>query len=191
MTFAAAQSNWLTAAIATIVAAAVSALVTLLTNWADGIRQEQARQRGLYADAFAVITAYREFAYVIRRRRPPVDPDDHIAADERVRISEGLRDIQKELAYFAAWIASEAVPRVARDYEALVSETRRLAGGYMRDAWKAPALDDDSGMNISDIDFSPLEPLEKAYLASAQEALGFWKIAFPSILRPRSSQNLA
>jgi hypothetical protein len=37
------QSGWTTAAIATIVAAAVSGTIALLTLWVSGVRQERAR----------------------------------------------------------------------------------------------------------------------------------------------------
>jgi hypothetical protein len=178
---ASSQSGWTTAAIATIVAAAVSGLVSLGTSWADGVRKEQDRRRSLYANALAVLVAYREFAYVIRRRRAPLPGHEQIAGDERVRISEAFREVQKELAYFTAWLDSEATVDIGERYRALVDETRKLAGGYMRDAWNSQALDHDSGMNIADIDFRSLEPLERAYLAAVQRSLSFWRVAFPGL----------
>jgi hypothetical protein len=176
---ASASSGWTAAAIATIVAAVVSAIVSLGTSWAAGVRKEQERRRSLYADAFAALVVYREFAYVIRRRRAPIPGREEIAGEERVRISEALRIAQKELAYFTAWIRSEAGGHLADCYEALVAETRRVAGGYMREAWNAAPLAEDSGMNISDIDFRPLSKLEEAYLDAVQTALSFWRVAMP------------
>jgi hypothetical protein len=173
------QSGWTTAAIATIVAALVSGLVSLGTFWATGVRKEQERRRALYADALAVLVAYREFAYVIRRRRAPASGREEIAGDERIRISEALRGVQKELAYFTAWVRSESVADIPERYEALVNETRKVAGGYMRDAWNSKALDSDSGMNIADIDFRVLRGLETAYLDAVQKSLNFWQVAFP------------
>lgn len=176
---AAADSGWTTAAIATIVAALVSASISLCTFWASGVRKEQDRRRALYADALAALVAYREFAYVIRRRRAPIPGHETIAGEERVRISESLRAVQKELAYFNAWVKSESNVDVADRYQALIEQTRRIAGGYMRDAWNAEPLGDDPGMNIADISFAPLVEHEAAYLDAVHRSLGFWRVAIP------------
>lgn len=180
---AATDSGWTTAAIATIVAALVSAAISLCTFWASGVRKEQGRRRALYADAFAALVAYREFAYVIRRRRAPIPGHEEIAGDERVRISEALRAVQKELAYFNAWVKSESDADVPDRYEALVAQTRRIAGGHMRTAWNAEPLGDDTGMNIADIDFASLAEYEAAYLDAVQRSLGFWRVAIPSFAK--------
>lgn len=175
---AAEQSGWTTAAIATIVASVVSGAIALLTFWANGVRQERGRRQGLYADALAVLVAYREFAFVIRRRRAASHGHEEIAGEERVRISEALRDVQKDLVYLKAWIKAEPATEVSDRYDELVAQTRRIAGGYMRDAWNADPLDSDSGMNIPDIDYRPLTEYEQAYLASVRRSLRFWRVAF-------------
>lgn len=36
-------------------------------------------------------------------------------------------------------------------------ETREIAGTYMHEAWQAPPLDNDAGMNISGIDYAALK----------------------------------
>ncbi len=172
------QSGWTTAAIATVVASLVSGSIALLTFWASGVRQERARRQQLYADALAVLVAYREFAYVIRRRRAPLPGHEEVAGEERVRISEALREVQKDLVYLKAWIKAERVDEVADRYEELVAHTRRIAGGYMREAWKADPLDNDSGMNIPDIDYEPLKTYERAYLDAVHRSLRFWRVAF-------------
>jgi hypothetical protein len=180
MTLASASgSGWTTAAIATIVAALVSGAISLCTFWAGGVRKEQERRRALHADALAALVSYREFAYVIRRRRAPIPGHEEIAGEERVRISEALRGVQKEIAYFSAWVRSEANTELADSYATLVGQTRRVAGGYMRDAWNAEPLGDDTGMNIADIDFRPLTEYETAYMDAVQGSLGFWQVAFP------------
>lgn len=177
---AAQQSGWTTAAIATLVAAAVSGTVALLTFWATGVRQERSRRQQFYADAFAALVAYREFAYVVRRRRAPTAGNEAIAGEERIRISEALREVQKDLAFSSAWINTEGAADVGTKYDQLLTETRRLAGGYMRDAWNGPPLDDDAGMNIDDVDYSSLAAHEVAYLDAVGDALTFRRVAFPS-----------
>jgi hypothetical protein len=172
-------SGWTTAAIATIVAALVSGVISLCTFWAGGVRKEQERRRALHADALAALVSYREFAYVIRRRRAPIPGHEEIAGEERVRISEALRAVKRRSPYFSAWVRSEANADLADSYAALVGQTRRVAGGYMRDAWNAEPLGDDTGMNIADIDFAPLTEYESAYMKAVRRPLGFWPIAVP------------
>lgn len=167
----------------TVVVAAVSGAIALISLWVNGIRHERARRQRLYADALAALVAYREFAYVIRRRRAPVPGHDEIAGEERVRISEALREVQRDVEYHRAWTKTEPATTVATTYDALVKETRRVAGGYMHDAWEAEPLDNDAGMNIGDIDYSPLEEHETAYLDAVTRALRFWRVAFPWLAR--------
>jgi hypothetical protein len=180
---AAQQSGWTTAAIATVVAAAVSGIIVLLTFWAAGVRQERSRRQRRYADALAALVAYREFAYVVRRRRAPIPAHEEIASEERVRISEALRELQRDLAFHTAWITIEPASDVAARYAELVEQTRRLAGGYMRDAWNAAPVEDDAEMNIADIDYSPLAEYETAYLDAVRRALRFWRVASPLLAR--------
>ncbi len=177
---AAETSGWSAAAIAAVIAALVSAAFSLTSLWINGVRQERSRRQQLYADALAVITAYKEFAYAIRRRRAPLPDKPEIAGAERVRLSEALREVQRELAYFEAWLRGDAHSELAAAYLTLASETRKIAGRYMRDAWNAPPLDNDPGMNIPDIDFSGLGPFETAYIREVAKALEFWRMALPS-----------
>lgn len=172
-------SGWSAAAIAAVVAALVSGAVSLTSLWINGVRAERSRRQQLYAEALAVIAAYKEFAYAVRRRRAPLPEKPEIAGDERVRLSEALRDVQRELAYYEAWLKGESHHELAKAYSALAAETRTVAGGYMRDAWKRPPLDNDPGMNIPDIDLSGLGSFEKAYVEEVGKALGFWNIAVP------------
>ena len=97
-------------------------------------------------------------AYVVRRR------DAAKAAEERRRLSDELRAIQSRLAYYETWIVIEA-PAVGEKYSAMVRKLRAVAGGAMHDAWNAPAIDSDLGMNIPAtlVDLSPLAPHEAAY----------------------------
>ncbi len=89
-------------------------------------------------------------AYVVRRR------DAAKAAEERRRLSDELRAIQSRLAYYETWIVIEA-PAVGEKYSAMVRKLRAVAGGAMHDAWNAPAIDSDLGMNIPAtlVDLSP------------------------------------
>lgn len=91
--------------------------------------------------------------------------------------------MQRDVEYHRAWNKSEPATDVATAYETLVKETRRVAGGYMHDAWESEPLDNDAGMNIPDIDYSPLVAYESSYLDEVSKALTFWRVAFPWLVR--------
>ena len=69
---------------------------------------------------------------------------------------------------------TERSGRVATDYRNLVAKTREIAGGYMHEAWNAPALDGDSGMNLPDIDYTRLADFEDGYLNAVRDDLSWW-----------------
>jgi acetylornithine deacetylase/succinyl-diaminopimelate desuccinylase-like protein len=103
--------------------------------------EERARIRNTFAAAFEAYTAYKEFPYAIRRRRPN-DPEA-----ERIRLSEALRAVQEKLSYYLAWTQAESV-EVGQQYGRLVAEARRVAGGAMHAAWNDPPRASDPEMNI-------------------------------------------
>ena len=115
---------------AALIAVAVAGLINVAALAAVGLRQERQRRRDAYAGALEATLAYREFAYAIPRRR-------HDArAEERVRISEALREVQRDLARAESLMKIERAVKVAAAYRQLVAKTRETAGGYMHDAWK-------------------------------------------------------
>lgn len=132
------------------------ALNAIISNW----RERISRQRQEFSRAFAACIAYEEFPYVVRRRRSDVPQD------ERVRISSELSIIQRELAYYSAWLATES-PSVSKTYETLVAKLREIAGAKIREAWLTPPIDSDGGMNMPDLGLSELKPLKEAYLQEA------------------------
>ncbi len=62
-------------------------------------------------------------------------------------------------------------PRVGAVYADLVAQTRSIAGAYIRAAWAQPSGIAVGDMNVADVDLSPLEELDVAYLASVRAAL--------------------
>ena len=155
-------------ALATVIAAAVAAVVSLGVWWLTARRGERQRKRELFAQAFAAYASYREFPYVIRRRRA-----DQPAA-ERVRISSDLRGVQEKISFFLAWTKSEGVG-VGAAYTHLVAEARRVAGSAMARAWDMPAITSDPQMNIPDLDLSSLRDAEDAFLKAVADHLSWWR----------------
>jgi len=141
-------------------------VVSLLTLAFTRYGEARNRRRELFASAFAACQAYREFPFVIRRRGTR-DPEG-----ERLRISEDLRVIQKDLSFYQAWVATES-PSVAVAYGQFVSELRRIAGGHMRTAWRNDPVANDAEMCISDIDLSALDEPERVYLDAVVRELRF------------------
>lgn len=146
-----------------VIAAIVAGAVSAATFWATGRRARLDRQRQLFADAFEGCIAYREFAYIVRRRISD-------SREERARISKELSDVQIRIRALSARLRVEA-PKVSTEYEKLVAETRTVAGNYIKDAWEQDPLDPSETGNIVGIDYSGLKPIEHAYLKSVEDHL--------------------
>lgn len=161
----AASGGGLTAAV--LSGAVVAAVVTMWVNAALARRatrlEERARVRATLAEAYQAYTDYKEFPYAIRRRRADQP------AEERIRLSEALRQVQSRLSYYQAWTLAES-PDTGATYRQLVSQLRRVAGAAMRAAWLEPALDDDAGMNIGPdrVDLTELATAEQQFLQAAK-----------------------
>lgn len=152
-----------------LIGGTVSIVVFALTASVASVKDRDNRRRDTYARAFQAVAAYKEFPYVVRRRR---SGDTSTAADERARISEDLRGVQADLSYFSAWMDTES-SRVASTYRKLIAELRRVAGQQIHDAWAEAAVSDDNGMNMPDLGLGRLEEWEKAFLSAASDHLSF------------------
>ncbi|MDP9795423.1 hypothetical protein J2S43_003935 [Catenuloplanes nepalensis] len=149
-----------------VLAAILTACVTVWIARARSREEERSHQRDLFAQAYAAYAAYREMPYAIRRRR------HDRPAEERIRLSEALREIQERLSYYEAWTKAES-PRVGDAYDDLVRHLRMIAGGHMRRAWQEKPIQRDRQMNIPTtlVDLSELKPKEAAYLAAVRHHL--------------------
>lgn len=154
MTAAAADHWWFAPAIAAALIAAFVGIVTLVAN---GRRARKDRQREVFAAAFGDIAAYKEFPYIVRRRRHDT-PEE-----ERQRISGELSEVQRRLNHNRAVLKVEA-PRVGSAYSRLVDETRRVAGAAIRDGWNLTPLTTDAQVHVRDVDLTPIDPFEEAFL---------------------------
>lgn len=153
----------------------ITALVAILTLWINGRRAERERRRELYAGSWAAVQAYKEFAFAVRRRRYD-EPEE-----ERVRLSEAMRDVQKDLSYYEALIGRERSGRVAAEYRNLVGKTREVAGGAVRDAWNSVPITTDKQMNMPDVaeKLQPIKEFEDAYLQAMEDDLAWWNDFWP------------
>ena len=149
------------------VTGAVSIVLFVITNWWNGGRARLTRSRKVFSKAYATVQEYKEFPYVIRRRRTSV-PEE-----ERMRISSELRRVQADLAFYSAWLRTES-SHVHRSFSKLLEQLRRVAGAAMREAWLEPAAEDDSEMNMPDLGLSALIPYETAYLEEVVDHLSIW-----------------
>lgn len=170
-------------AIATpLIVLAVTTIGGVVTWWANGIRAERTRLQQLYADAYAAVVSYQEFPFMIRRRRTPLPGQEQIGNDERIRIADALQAVQEKLSNYTAQIRTESA-EVSAKYDELVHKTRLIAGGHMHKAWEGPPLDNDPGMNITDISYEELKQPQAEYLDAMKDNVSFWRVAF---IRPRA-----
>jgi len=155
-----------------LVAAAIALLGVLITLIVNGRRAERERLRALYAGGWAAVQAYKEMAFAIRRR----SIDDRAA--ERVRLSDALREIQRDLAYNEALIGHERSGRVASEYCTLVAGTREIAGAIIRRSWNEDPIGSDTEMHAPEIatELKALEEFEQRYLGAVAEAVRGWSL---------------
>ena len=139
---------------ALLLAALISAAVSIVGYWQNARAKRLDRQRQLFADAFRSVTEYREFVYKVRRRSPNAD---------RTQITDALSEIQSQLNLHMATLEIEA-PRIAEHYVSLVNETRRIVGPHISRAWEQPPPTSDTEMQTLGIDTTELDPLAAAYI---------------------------
>lgn len=156
-------SSWLTAA---LVAAILTAVVTVLLARRRHLEDERARVADSLSEASKAVAAYMEMPYAIRRRNHK-EP-----AAERVRLSQEMAKAQADLSFHLAWTSAESTT-VGAAYEELVTQLRRIAGAACHDAWLDPAPTQDADMNIPPtvVDLSPLHDYQAAYATAAQNHL--------------------
>ncbi|XUZ98710.1 hypothetical protein ACQ9ZG_26225 [Streptomyces araujoniae] len=168
---------------AAVLAALVTGLVLGVQARISRRAQLRERKQELLASAYEVSIQYAEMAYAVRRRRADA------AAEERVRLSEQLREIQARLTWHEAWVRFEA-PEVGAAYAELVARTRTVAGQSMKDAWLSPPAADDTAMVIptSVVDLRALADVRERYMAAVEAHLrprGRARRRLPRVPRPR------
>lgn len=144
-----------------ILAALISAAVSIFGYWQNARAKRLDRQRQLFADAFRSVIEYREFAYKVRRRRAGADHN---------QITDVLSGVQAQLNLHMATLEIEA-PYVARQYGALVSETRRVVGPLIAAAWEQPPATGDADMNMTGIDLTELRDVDNAFVKASKRHL--------------------
>jgi hypothetical protein len=157
--------------IAALAAAALAFLAHMIVLLVNGRRARQERLRELYAGGWAAAQAYKEMAFAIRRR----NIEDR--AGERVRLSEAMREIQKDLSYHEALIGRERSGRAAAEYRNLVAKTREIAGGLIKRSWNEEPITSDSEMHSPEIasDLASLMAFEDGYMDAVADELGGWQ----------------
>lgn len=160
----------LTPAEAALIGAATAAVVNLVGIATIGVRGERQRRREFYAAALETTLAYREFAYAIPRR------NREERAAERVRLSEALREVQRDLSRHEALLRIERATDVYVAYVRLVRKTRQVAGGYIREAWKREPIAEDAEVNVDrPLDFSAIDPYCDAFLEAVDKDLAWYR----------------
>jgi hypothetical protein len=140
--------QWFTAG-----AAAVALLGVLLTLIVNGIRAERQRRRDLHARALAAIVAYGEMPFRIRRRAP--------GPEARARLCDELSLVKTEADVCQVLLAAEGDEKLSDAFDDLYAIARRTVGVEGHEAWKAPVIEDDEGMNMGPL-YRRLRPFNDA-----------------------------
>jgi hypothetical protein len=150
-----------------LIAAGLAFGGVMIKLWWDARSARRERLRELYAGGWAAVQAYKEMAFAVRRR----NIEDR--AGERVRLSEAMREIQKDLSYHEALIGRERAGRVATEYRNLVAKSRAIAGGIIRRSWNEEPITNDSQMHSPEIaeELRALKPFEDGYMNAVADDL--------------------
>jgi hypothetical protein len=145
----------------------------MIKLWWDARSARRDRLRELYAGGWAVVQSYKEMAFAIRRRNIDDRPG------ERVRLSEAMREIQKNLSYYEALIGRERSGRVATEYRNLVAKTREIAGGIIRRSWNEEPITVDVEMHAPEIaeELQALKPFEDGYMDAIADDLDVRRVS--------------
>lgn len=149
-----------------VLAALLTGSINILLARRKSREEDRSRMRTVFAEAFAAYAEYKEYPYVIRRR------NSEKPGEERVRISEQIRQTQERLNYYLAWTRAES-NNVGAEYAALIEQLRASAGAAMKEAWQQPAVADDAAMIItsSQVNLKELIAYENAYTAAVENHL--------------------
>jgi hypothetical protein len=159
------------AIVAAAITGAVSLAVLAINALLTGHRERVNRRRDIFLKAFTTAVSYEEFPYVVRRRRAS-SPED-----ERIRISNELREVQEKISYYSAWLSTES-PNVSQAYNTLIRQLRVIAGTEISKAWNKLPINEDNGMNMPDLGLGALRPFKDAYLREVSAELSVfpkWK----------------
>ena len=153
-----------------IIAPTLTVLTSLLLWVSNAIitdrREKNERKRRVFSEAYAAVIEYKEVPYMVRRR-------GNSSSDERQRVSNEIRQCQKNLTYYSAWLSTESL-RVSQSYIVLVENLRRVAGQSIHDSWLLPSASSDADMNIADIDLSVLIPFQEEFIQASRDDLSCW-----------------
>jgi hypothetical protein len=96
--------------------------------------------------------------------------------EERTRISESLRDVQKRIAHHRSWLMTES-KEVANKYSELVELMKSTAGDEMKRRWNDKPIKKDAQMTVAPkFDWSQISKKEHAYIEAVNKELApFWK----------------
>lgn len=155
---------------------ALPLILFLIKNWYTESSKRRDYRRNLYAEALAVCMEYKEFPYVIYRR------NKKLPHEERTRISEALRDVQKRISHHQSWLKTESSD-IAEKYDDLINTLRSVAGEEMRRRWTAPPIENDSEMTVVPKfhNWDDIERKEQIYVKAVCKQLApIWKRPFIS-----------
>lgn len=149
----------------------------LVTSAIARLRESAAVRREKYANAVALLTAWVEYPYRIRRRTN--DDPDTIAA-----LAERGHQLQEEIAATRAWIATESpvVGEVFTHHLAQLDEPFKQA---CRQAWESAPITAPAGMNLNGFGLDGQQSALDALECAAAYRFGTSRLLPASKLRKR------
>lgn len=143
-----------------------STLIVTVVGWLWNLRQKRLDE---HAKLLGRLRRDRR-VQAVRLRRPTARPSrTHTGAHPHLR-GDARRPARPHL---PRRLVRGTSRRVSESYDALVGETRKVAGTAVRDGWSSPAIATDEQMNMPEVAaaLAPLAPHESQFLREVQRYL--------------------
>jgi len=156
-------AGWTASDWATLVAAALGALVAAAIAVTGYSVQQQASRRDrrhvAYAEALRAVADYVEAPYLVRRHDG--------TAETRRTITQHISDIQSRIAFHDAWLQLHAPQEVHQAFSTYVAAARREAGAQMTAAWRTSPTRRDSEVPVGSAYAHPATDAARAIVLAA------------------------
>lgn len=148
---------------ATILAAAIAALVGLSGYLVNQSANRRAQRTNMYAEALQSLRAYQNLPHLIARRSKS-------DAETREKLWNAVGDAVRSVRFYVGWLYIHS-PEVGEAYELLFEKIRILGRSYRSDAWQRPLVTSDSEMSEEiDYPYSSQTRRERELCLSAMRA---------------------
>ena len=111
------------------ITAGLAAIIAIYLNAVGRNRENDARRRDLYSNAYRAALEWQEAVYRVRRRNPDGSQDYELVAH--------FHDLQERIAYYEGWLSIESAS-LGTAYRKFLDDVMGQCQPMLQDAWSRP-----------------------------------------------------